>query len=428
MKQYHQAFEEINGYISQLAIVDTHEHLEPPAVRFGKKADLFNVFFNQYIINDLVSSGMSFATLEQLTDEATPLEDKWKLLRPYLAYVRNTGYYKVILRVFQDFYGIPELNDDTYTEINRKMLEENRPGLYEQVLQKRSGITACIWDNLFAEHEFPASYIKRVFRVCDFIVLTEREKLGRFEQAYGRPLETLEAYFRFIGGQIEDAKRRGYMGLKNTIAYGRCLNFDLFDPARTEKNYRRLYRREALTSDEILELGNHIMHEIVKAAIANDLPMQIHTGLHAGDGNFMMNSNPAHLAGLFLKYPEARFSILHGGYPYGGEFGTMGKSFPNVFLDMSWLHAISPLAAQDSLDKWLDLVPVNKIFGFGGDYISVELVYGHSKIARENIASVLSKKVEQGDMTISQAKSAADRILYGNPAAFFGVEPSAQRG
>lgn len=56
MKQYHPAFEEINGYISQLAIVDTHEHLEPPAVRFGKKADLFNIFFNQYIINDLVSS------------------------------------------------------------------------------------------------------------------------------------------------------------------------------------------------------------------------------------------------------------------------------------------------------------------------------------------------------------------------------------
>lgn len=176
---------------------------------------------------------MSFATLEQLTDEATPLEDKWKLLRPYLAYVRNTGYYKIILRVFRDFYGVPELNDDTYMEINRKMLEENRPGLYEQVLQKRSGIAACIWDNLFVEYEFPAPYIKRVFKVCDFIVLTEREKLDRFEQAYGRPLETLEAYFRFIGEQIEDAKRRGYIGLKNTIAYGRCLNFDLFDPART---------------------------------------------------------------------------------------------------------------------------------------------------------------------------------------------------
>lgn len=410
--------------ISQLAIVDTHEHLEPPAVRFGKKADLFNVFFGQYICSDLISSGLPPASLEQLTDEVTPLEDKWKLLRPYLAHVRNTGYFKVILRVLRDFYGAEDLNDETYGEINRKLQQESRPGLYEEVLLKRSGIAACIWDNLHLEYDFPADYIKPVFKVCTFIVLAEREKLSGFEQQYGRPLESLEEYFHFIGDQIGDAKKRGCIALKNTIAYSRTLDFDTVDLPRARENYQRLYRGENLTPDEILGLGNCIMHEIVKAAIAYEFPMQIHTGLHAGNGNYIMHSNPAQLAGLFLKYPQARFSILHGGYPYGGEFGTLGKGFPNVFLDMSWLHAISPLAARKCLDEWLDLVPVNKLFGFGGDYISVEMAYGHSKIARENIALVLSQKVDQGEMTLSQAKSAAYGMLYKNPAAFFGLDPS----
>jgi hypothetical protein len=51
---------------------------------------------------------------------------------------------------------------------------------------------------------------------------------------------------------------------------------------------------------------------------------------------------------------------------------------------------------QSALSDWLDEVPANKIMGFGGDYLFMEGAYGHSVIARQNVATVLASKVDEG--------------------------------
>jgi hypothetical protein len=76
-----------------------------------------------------------------------------------------------------------------------------------------------------------------------------------------------------------------------------------------------------------------------------------------------------------------------------------------------------------ALDEYLDLVPVNKITAFGGDYGKpVEKVYGHLVMARENIAAVLGRRVEAGLMTESQAISVARRWFYDNPAELYRLD------
>jgi polyhydroxyalkanoate synthesis regulator phasin len=57
--------------------------------------------------------------------------------------------------------------------------------------------------------------------------------------------------------------------------------------------------------------------------------------------------------------------------------------------------------------------------GFGGDYLVVEGVYGHSVIARDNVAKVLASKVNNGDYTLEQAKKYADWLLRENPLRLF---------
>ncbi len=149
--------------------------------------------------------------------------------------------------------------------------------------------------------------------------------------------------------------------------------------------------------------------------------LQIHTGLHEGNGNIITNSNPALLSRVFLEYPDMTFDVFHIGYPYQGELGALCKMFPNVHIDMCWAHIISPMAARAALDEWLEFLPYNRISGFGGDYTPIDGIYGHQYMARRNIAAVLSDKVEAGLFGIDEARRIAKALLYDNPKRLFGI-------
>jgi predicted TIM-barrel fold metal-dependent hydrolase len=174
--------------------------------------------------------------------------------------------------------------------------------------------------------------------------------------------------------------------------------------------------------DQVKSLQDYMMHRIIGLARKHDIPMQIHTGLQAGDGNYISNSNPALLTNLFLEYRDVRFSVFHGSYPYGGELSALAKNFRNVFLDMSWLYIISPSYSERYLHEWLETVPSNKIMAFGGDYHNVENILGHSLMARMVVSNVLIEKVKTGYLTEEEARQIAERLLYKNALDLFRIE------
>ena len=135
--------------------------------------------------------------------------------------------------------------------------------------------------------------------------------------------------------------------------------------------------------------------------------------------NLVTNSNPTHLVNLFIDYGEAKFDILHGSYPYTAELATLAKNFHNVYVDLCWLHIISPSHARRALSEFLDTVPSNKILAFGGDYRFVEGVYGHAVIARQNVAKVLTEKVEEDGYEEMEAIHLAKRLLRDNAIELF---------
>jgi predicted TIM-barrel fold metal-dependent hydrolase len=166
-----------------------------------------------------------------------------------------------------------------------------------------------------------------------------------------------------------------------------------------------------------------MMHQVIRLARSADLPMIIHTGLQAGDGNYISNSNPVHLSNLFLQYRDVRFCLYHGGYPYGGELGVLAKNFRNVYIDMCWLYIISPSYSERYLHEWLETVPANKIMAFGGDYHNVENVYGHAVMARKVIQKVLTEKVRTGYLTEQEATQIATMLLHDNAVSFYQLAP-----
>ena len=99
----------------------------------------------------------------------------------------------------------------------------------------------------------------------------------------------------------------------------------------------------------------------------------------------------------------------------------LGKGFPNVWLNFCWDHVISQRMATDALRESLDLLPTNRIIAFGGDYgpESLEKIYGHLQMAKEDAAEALAERVAARRMSERQAREVAQAWFYDNPKAFY---------
>ena len=148
------------------------------------------------------------------------------------------------------------------------------------------------------------------------------------------------------------------------------------------------------------------------------LPIQIHTGYQAGNGNVLENSRPTKLNNLFLNYPQAKFVLFQGGYPWTGEFAALGKMFPNVSLDLVWLPQISTEAAVSGLDEMHDTVPHNMFF-WGGDCHFIEQSAGSLAFGKDVVAEVLAMRAERGLLTEDLAREVARQTFRDNAIRFF---------
>ena len=213
------------------------------------------------------------------------------------------------------------------------------------------------------------------------------------------------------------------VGVKSGLAYKRIIQYDNVSKEKAEDVFKKIFKRDRslakLSFESVKPLQDYMMHRVLELADKHDLPVQIHTGLQAGNGNLITNSKPTHLNNLFHQYPDVKFCIFHGSYPYGGELSVLAKNFPNVFIDMTWAQIISPYYSERYLHEWLETVPANKLMAFGGDYGTVEGVYAHSVMARRVVAKVLIEKVANGYITETEAINIANMILRENAMEIF---------
>lgn len=66
--------------------------------------------------------------------------------------------------------------------------------------------------------------------------------------------------------------------------------------------------------------------------------------------------------------------------------------------------------------------PANKLFIFGGAYLPAELVPGHARIARRDLAQALSELVREGWLSAADVAALAERLMRGNAHELFDYE------
>ncbi len=419
------AYNELLKKINEMPVIDTHEHLVHSEELLDGRDDLLQEFLLHYMSSDLISSGMNPVDLEKAKDKSKPLLERWRLIEPYWEFCRYTGHGRALDETVKRIYGFNEINADTIEDLGYKFKKANKPGHMKDVLKDICNIELAILDPWTGMYECDRNLFRRVWQPQNYLIALpyESDVLSWLEERYSMKIESLEGWLEAFEIELEENLSNGIIGLKSTLAYHRSLKFEEVDYSKAAKGFAEAYKlwdqwghRHKYNIVLPLYVQDYIMHHILSVANKKKLFIQFHTGLLEGNRGILSNSNPEHLENLFSKYPDVKFDIFHTGYPYQNITAALAKMYPNVFIDMCWSHIISPFAARKALSDFLDAVPYNKIMGFGGDYAIVDAIYGHLKIARENIARVLSQKVEEdGGMSIDRAAEIAHRLLYDNP-------------
>lgn len=430
------SYPEIRKHVDSIRLIDTHEHLPQESERVNKVVDVLSQFYLHYTSSDLRSAGMSLEDIIYIRDTKIPLDYRWAIFEPWWEKIKNTGYSRCMEITARDLYGVDGINSETYKQLSRKMMERNKEGLYKWVLNEKAGIDICVLDTLTHNYKVDTELFAPVLRVSEYASPMNKKDLELLGKQFGKPIHDLGDYNNLVKGRF-DALEGKVVAVKIALAYNRALYFEKRTYSEAEESLNKIFKTKGFHrapiadteysetildgpgKEELLPLQDYLVHLTIQEASRRGLPIQIHTGLHEGNQNIVSNSNPELLVNLFLEYGDAKFDIFHGSWPYSNRLSALAKNFQNVYIDMCWMHIISPSRAMSALDEWLDEVPVNKIMGFGGDYLCVEGSYGHSVMARENVAKVLARKVDDGIYDIDEAKKYATWILRDNPKNLF---------
>ena len=415
----------IKDAVNEIWIVDTHEHLpsEESMVKMKESASIdFTHLFQHYIIDDLISAGYTPHVQQLVNNRDLPVKDRWEILEPFWEATRNTGYARVEIVTARELYGIDEINSDNIEQLSLRINDSIRTGWYKRVLQDKARIELSILDGNRADPDNERFY--HVERFDNFIIassLSDIEELGR---KFNTEVSTLEDFENALKIAFQEGLDAGMVAVKSALAYNRRIYYKNTSQEKAKVIFQELYEGKDFSSmdfEQVKPLQDYMMHRVLDLALEHDLPVQIHTGLLAGNSNDIRNSQPTDLINLFQAYPDLKFCIFHSAYPYGGELSVLAKNFPNVYIDMCWSQIISPYYCERYLHEWLETVPASKIMAFGGDYNHVESIYGHSVMAREVISKVLIEKVRFGYFTEGEAIDVADRLLRRNALEIFSL-------
>jgi uncharacterized protein len=413
--------------LERMEVISSHEHIRPEEARLAMKLDFFDLAWG-YLMQDIFSAGLTGAAHKVITDKNAPLADRWKAFETHWNHVRWGGYAQAFRIAIRDIYGQDEISAATLPKINSAIAARNKKGIYRYVLRDRGRIKYSVVDDNWnpAPVKLDPEFFVPARKFDIFITPGSRQDLQNIEKLTGVSVNGVKGLKQAMETSFEQSIAVGMAAVKSLLAYERELLFQEVSEPDAERDFEAMasgsrklpegFRRHRARVFRNLE--DHMFHHLIRLADTRGYPVQIHTGLFAGL-NFITNSNPALLTNTFLLYPRVKFDLLHMSYPYQEELAVLAKTFPNVHIDLCWAHIVAPGATRRALHEFLEMVPVNKIMGFGGDYRLVELSYGSLVVARRNIAQVLAERVEEGFCTETEAVDIGRMLLHDNVAALF---------
>jgi hypothetical protein len=423
-------YRRIRDHADQVRVINTHEHQHWPEEFGDYHFRFYHLIAASYLASDVSSAGANGYDWNLM--DSLSLDELWDVYGKALDYTRSTSYYSQLVRGFKKQY---DFNDLYFTKENIAGLSgriednyKNYKAWFDEAFN-RAGFELMFLDQYWKSFntEIDERYFALVFNINSLVSESGKRPDRGSEPNYlykaaaeeGFEINNLDDYLKYCDHLLKKNINSKVVCLKNSQAYSRTLYYEdvPYEEART------LYEKPSsrLTPSEAKKIEDFMFHWIIQKSIEYDLPVQIHTGYLAGNGNVLDNGQPIKLNNIFLKYQEAKFVLFHGGFPWTGEIAAFGKMFPNVYIDLVWLPQISREEAVDALDVMLDCVPYNKFF-WGGDCGLIEESTGSLEFARDVVSEVLANRVERDLLTEDAAFTIIERIFRENAIEVFQLE------
>ena len=377
---YRQTRDRLLAEMDTLTIIDAHEHLGFEQERLDQELDVFSLF-SVYTRGDLQRAGMTPGQCDALGDHTIPLERRWETFAPYWDRIRYTCYSRSVLHAVKHFYGWDDIGRDNYKDLSQAIAANSKPGIYKRVLRDACHIEKALThhDGLQLGPETRDPILVPVMRLLwlpywpadvrhspggiTWNDLTGPESLPGWNHYVDMPVRTLDDFVEKSRLYLKRIKALGVKAVK-MIAYTQQHPFDEPDRAAAERIFEDLKTGRIHKTRRVNPLFHYLLDQAIACAVEEGLVIAVHTG-YWGD---IRDISPLHMIPFLQRYPHGRFDLFHLGYPWLRESINLGKEFSNVHLNFCWLHVISQRAARDALDEALEMIPTNKLIGFGGDY------------------------------------------------------------
>jgi predicted TIM-barrel fold metal-dependent hydrolase len=417
-----ETYRRLKAHLDALPGIDTHDHLWPfeklpgfVETEHGRGMNLAGLWRNSY-----------YTWNHPLTPwkPGGKFEDWWAKAKHDFANAHAASFFRYQLPAFQDLYGVDfeRMTDAQARELNDRIFRNylDQRWLY-QVVTERANIELMFNDPYWARFEFRQDYpfsvvvfnvttLVRGFHASEFTAPADDPY--RFARQKGLRIDSLDDYLVVLDHLFREARERGAVCLKTTLAYQRTLRFENVSKEKAAPAFG--HSRSELTAEQIQDFEDFIMWRLVELSAKHGLPFQIHTGQARIQG-----SNPMLLVDLIEANPRTKFILFHGGYPWVGETGAIVmRHGSHVWIDSVWLPTLSYTMAKRAFHEWLEVMPSNRIL-WGADCNHAEGIYGATEFTRRCLAEVLAEKVQQGDLLEEHALRIGRQILRENALELF---------
>lgn len=396
-----QVEQELMSYISDHKIWNTHSHHLPEQA------------MQDFNLDKLI--GHTYLQWQQIT-QGTTVESR----SAYLEKVRYESYFVWLQKAIGELYGISEpitaQNWDRISEEIRKA--HQNPSFYLDVLKNK-----CKYQNIIVDTYWnPGSDNGRpelftpAFRL-DLFFLGYQKGLRNhdgvsLEEQFGELPDNLQDYVEWVRKWIVQKKKEGCVALKIALAYERSIHFEKVTPEQAERVFR--LKESDITPEDIRCFQDYLFWKICEIAAEVSLPLQCHTGMGQ-----VIDTNILQLNNVIRDNPKTKFVLLHCGFPWVDDLFSVVGGYPNLYPDLTWLPILSYTACKRVLHQLIEMAEIDKIC-WGCDTWTVEESYGSLLAFRFSLCRVLSEKIEDGYLSVNNAKDIIDKILFNNAEKIYG--------
>ena len=229
----------------------------------------------------------------------------------------------------------------------------------------------------------------------------------------GLSCKTLGEYISFCRAQLEQWISDGIVGIKIHCKMNTPPN-----EKAAEEEFKRLMGGTKVTLDQRLynPLDNYVKFQLIEMAAELDLVVAAHSGVW----DDFRHLDPRHMLTMAPAHPTAKFDLYHLGMPDIRAAIMVGAMNPNVWLNLCWSHILSQEQTCSGINELLDMVPINKVLAFGGDYKNpVEKIVGHLRMAKEDVAMVLGDRIDRGVISLDDAREIITLWFWENPLKLY---------